>query len=99
MIQVVWEFRVRPDQREAFEYYYGGAGHWANLFRKSPAYVETILARDVETPLRYLVTDVWENAEAYRNFKGRFQDEYEQLDKTCEQFTLEERCWGVFQIG
>ena len=98
MIHIVWEFYIRPDRREAFERYYSSAGQWAALFRKSSAYRETILTQDLEVPARYLLTDVWEDFPAFQDFKQRFQAEYEQLDKLCEPFTVEERCLGIFQI-
>ena len=98
MIHIVWEFRIRSDKREAFERYYSSAGYWAELFRKSPAYRETILTQDVEASDRYLLTDVWENLHAFHDFKQRFQNEYERLDKVCEPFTTEERWLGVFQV-
>ena len=49
----------------------GTAGDWARLFRRGEGYVGTVLLRDLATPGRYLVTDTWRDAAAYRAFKER----------------------------
>lgn len=98
MVHIVWEFLVRPEQSLAFEAYYSSAGHWAKLFRRSPAYVVTTFAHDIENPTRYLVTDVWTTLDDFRDFKQHHLAEYEQLDKTCAAFTAEEKYWGAFQV-
>ena len=97
MVHIVWEFRIRPEQQQTFEQYYGGDGHWVKLFQHSSAFVATSCARDVEDPLRYLVTDMWNSLEAYQDFKQAYRIEYEQMDKICEAFTVEEKYWGTFQ--
>ena len=98
-IHIVWEFKVRPEQWEAFEAHYSSDGHWVELFRCSRAYIATTCAHDVQDSDRYLVTDVWESLEAYLDFKQKNQAEYEQLDKICQAFTLGETFIGAFQIG
>jgi heme-degrading monooxygenase HmoA len=98
LILIIWEFLIKPEKRAEFEQYYAAEGHWAELFRQSPAYQGTTLAQDIARPVRYLVTDVWENLEAFYHFKQSFGDDYERLDKLCEQFTEEERHLGIFQI-
>lgn len=97
MIQILWEFVIQPDRRAEFEQHYATEGHWAKLFRQSPAYRGTTLVQDIERPERYLVTDVWQNLEAFSHFKQDFGEDYERLDRLCEQFTVEEHCWGIFQ--
>lgn len=98
MVHIIWEFLVRPEHQIAFEAYYASEGHWARLFRHSPAYVTTTFAYDNDNPTRYLVTDVWHTLDAFRDFKQRYLAAYEQLDKTCEAFTLEEKYWGAFHV-
>ena len=46
MIQLVWEFIVRPDDIREFETHYSSGGTWAELFRKSAGYRGTVLWRD-----------------------------------------------------
>lgn len=99
MVHIVWEFLVRPEQSLTFEAYYSSTGHWAQLFRRSPDYVGTTLAHDLENPARYLVTDVWTALDDFRDFKHHHLAEYEQLDKTCEAFTVEEKYWGTFHVA
>jgi heme-degrading monooxygenase HmoA len=98
LIHIIWEFLINLEKQAKFEQYYASNGHWAGLFRRSPAYQGTTLAQDIERPERYLVTDVWENLEAFHHFKQSFGDDYEQLDKRCQQFTEAEQCLGIFQV-
>jgi heme-degrading monooxygenase HmoA len=98
VIYIVWEFLINPEKRAEFEQYYAPNGHWAKLFRQSPAYQGTTLAQDIERPERYLVTDVWHDLTAFQSFKHSFRHDYEQLDKLCEQFTEAEHCLGIFQV-
>ena len=43
MIHVVWEFQVSQQHCVEFEKAYKGDGIWAQLFRRDPAYVKTVL--------------------------------------------------------
>lgn len=92
----VWEFRVRPGQDTAFLEHYGPEGTWARLFRRAPGFVETLLLRDLEAPLRFLTVDRWESAAAYREFRQRFDAEYLELDRLCEGLAETEVPLGQF---
>jgi hypothetical protein len=56
---VIWEFQVKPEAQFSFEQFYGPAGDWANLFRRSTDFRGTQLVRDIDRPLRYLILDRW----------------------------------------
>ncbi len=54
-----WEFEVDPDFETEFVRHYGPAVTWAQLFRQSPDYIETLLLKDNQVPGRYLTLDRW----------------------------------------
>ena len=92
----LWEFEVSPELVADFEQYYGAVGAWAQLFRRSPDYIETLLLKDRAVPGRYLTVDRWRSEEAYLAFKSTFATQYAQLDSECEQLTVGERSLGAF---
>jgi len=97
VIYVVWEFRVKKGKQRKFVQHYSSNGEWAKLFRRRAGYVETILWRDRAERERYLLTDIWRSFDSYQEFKKRFRSEYEEMDRKCEAFTVDERCIGIFQ--
>jgi heme-degrading monooxygenase HmoA len=94
---VVWEFRVRAGREAEFERRYGADGDWVGLFRRGEGYVGTALLRDRAAPGRYVLTDTWRDAAAYRAFKQRYADAYAALDLECTALTEDERCLGEFE--
>ncbi len=96
LIQVVWEFRVKPGCEEEFEARYANNGSWAHLFRKSAGYLGTVLLRDQGQPRHYLLTDLWRDLASLEAFRREFAREYEALDRSCEALTEEERLLGYF---
>jgi hypothetical protein len=98
VIYILWEFKISPENRAEFELAYRGDGVWAELFRRDPAYMKTILLKDIEGELgRYVTVDVWENRSAYSQFKDRFAHEYSDIDRRCEALTDSERLIGIFE--
>ena len=94
---VIWEFRVRPSERRAFEKIYGPDGDWAKFFRRNNEYIRTDLIRDRQSPLRYLTLDFWTSPNAYQRFKKESQTEYAAIDKQCAALTTKERLVGEFE--
>jgi len=97
MTYILWEFTVSAEQSPAFENAYKADGVWAQLFRRDPAYVETVLVADREQPGRYVTIDVWEDRNSYLSFKERFAGDYRKIDEECEKLTLSERLIGIFE--
>ena len=97
MIHVLWEFIVAPEQRAAFEAAYKSNGVWVQLFRRDPAYRETLLLHDSKLPGRYVTVDVWEDGDSYAQFKNCFAAEYQKIDQECEALTQSERHIGTFE--
>jgi heme-degrading monooxygenase HmoA len=96
LIEILWEFIVRKDQQSEFERHYNSTGSWAQLFHKSPAFRSTALLRGPGG--RYVTRDIWENIEAFRDFRRRLALEYDELDRVCERYTESERELGVFEV-
>ena len=92
----VWEFHVPLALQAEFEQHYGPGGTWAQLFRGSAAYIETILLKDRSTVERYVTVDRWRDEEAFRVFRSSFSQQYEQLDRECERLTVGEKLVGEF---
>ena len=97
MVQVVWEFRVKPGREEEFEARYGRGGDWERLFRRSSDYRGTVLLRDEGSPPRYLTLDSWTGRAALEDFRREFAPQYEALDRDCENLTEDERLVGCFR--
>ncbi len=98
MIEVIWEFRVKPQHLAEFEMNYSSLGPWATLFRGSPAYRSTRLVRDREDRVRFLTIDIWDDLAAYESFRGEHADRYQELDRSFEKLTESERFVGIFEV-
>lgn len=94
----VWEFRVRDQQLASFVAAYGPEGHWVQLFRRASGYLRTELFRDLDDPARFVTVDYWTSREAALELRVRFRNEFEALDAQGEEYTLEERQLGEFEV-
>jgi heme-degrading monooxygenase HmoA len=94
----VWEFRVPPEKRTEFEIAYGPGGPWQELFRRARGYVGTELLSDEADDTRYLTIDYWISREAFDELRSAFADEFEAIDRRCEELTSSERPLGDFRI-
>lgn len=98
MVQLVWEFVVRPDKIREFERHYCAAGTWATLFRRSAGYRGTELLRELTGQNRYLTIDRWDDLASHRAMRRNFAKEYEELDRMCEVLTESEGHVGDFEV-
>jgi heme-degrading monooxygenase HmoA len=98
MIEILWEYRVREDRREEFERIYGHDGMWAQFFSRDAEYLGTSLLRDVLDPLRYSTQDRWTSRAAYNSFRNGHAAEYQELDRSTENLTTEDRFLGIFEV-
>ena len=98
MIEILWEFKVRPGQRADFERDYSSSGVWAKFFNMDPAYCGTVLLRDASHPDRYLTRDRWHDLNSFHSFKERFQAKYTKINRQCEAYTIEEDYLGAFEV-
>ena len=95
MVQIIWEFRVRPECVQEFESHYGSRGTWAKLFERSAEFQGTALVRDMHDTQRYLTIDRWLGVESFEKFRREFREEYEHLDHRCERLAESECRIGV----
>ena len=93
---VLWEFRVAPRKRRAFERAYGPNGNWATFFRKGKGYLGTELVRDDQDAGRYLTLDFWQSRKHYENFTKQNRKRYQSIDEKCEALTTSESEIGQF---
>lgn len=94
MYVIIWEFRVDPSHRAAFEQAYGPAGAWAQLFARDAEFRGSQLLHDGR---RYLTVDSWSGKAAYDAFRERVAAEYSSLDARCEAYTIDETPIGAFE--
>jgi heme-degrading monooxygenase HmoA len=99
MLVIVWEFRVRSERIADFLAAYCPGGDWDRLFRRGEGYLSTELLRDQRDDSRFLTIDRWASREARDGFHLRFQQEYDALDRKCEELTLEETPIGDFSFS
>jgi heme-degrading monooxygenase HmoA len=96
MFHILWEFNVRPEFWSIFREEYSSNGIWAQLFRQAKGYRGTTLLIDPIQPFRALTVDRWDREEDFDDFKHKFADEYQVLDKRCELYTTDEKLIGRF---
>jgi len=92
----IWQFEVAPENQGEFLHHYGPDGTWAQLFRRTPGYLETLMLQDERSPTRYLTVDRWASREAHDAFLQAHRAEYEQVDRLCESLTMAETSLGSF---
>ncbi len=96
----IWEFVVKDSSNAEFEEAYGADGAWAELFRRGSGYLKTDLIRDQSNSQRYFTIDHWRSREGYSEFRRDFDAAFEELDKYCEDLTVQESKIGEFtKIG
>jgi len=98
MYLIVWEFRVKRQQQDAFRSAYGSDGAWIGLFRQAAGYLGSELLVDERDERRYLTTDRWSSRAAYEAFRAAWQEDYRALDLACESLTEQERLVGAFSL-
>lgn len=92
----IWRYTIEPARRSDFLAAYKPTGKWTRLFSRDPSYIETVLLQDDEDENQYVTIDYWESRAGRDAFRQRFSDEFEKLDRTCEDFTRIERFIGDF---
>lgn len=92
----IWQYVIYPEHRAAFLAAYEPGGEWSRLFGRDPAYIETILLRDLEDDCKYMTIDVWASKVDRDAFQEQNADEFATLDRKCEAFTRHELLVGNY---
>ena len=92
----IWQYEIHPARREEFLAAYNPNGEWANLFSSDPSYLGTRLLQDAEDENRYATIDYWTSRADRDDFRVRFAEEFDQLDRRCENFTRGEKFIGDY---
>lgn len=98
MFVVVWQFEVAEEKTAQFEAAYGAQGAWAKLFATSANHLGTELLQDAYIPGCYLTIDRWTSEEDFRNFRKEHDQQYEALDRQCDDLTAKETRIGAYKI-
>ena len=93
---IIWEFRITPRKRLAFERAYGPDGEWAKFFEKGIGYLGTELIRDARESDRYITLDYWKSRTDHETFKQQNRKMYEIIDERSEALTTKEVEIGKF---
>jgi heme-degrading monooxygenase HmoA len=98
MFVVVWQFEIAEEKVAGFEAAYSPEGAWAQLFRASSDYRGTELLCDAYISGSYLTIDRWSSEEAFRAFRKDHDQEYETLDRKCDELTAKETRIGAYTV-
>lgn len=92
----VWKYTIEPGRRQEFLEAYRPGGEWAQLFARDPSYIETKLLQDSRDENRFMTIDIWTSRAERDSFRKRYAAEFDDLDRRCEAFTLEESFVGDY---
>ena len=98
MIEIVWEFIVKPEAQGQFELVYGPGGAWGKLFGKTPGFRGTTMLNDTQNPRRYLIIDLWDAEDQQEQALTEHADEYAKLNADLEGWTEVRAKVGVFRV-
>lgn len=93
---VIWKYKIKPENKEKFEFEYGGNGTWSKLFTKSESYRGSFLHKSEDEVDTYLLIDTWINKQTYEDFKKKNQATYNQISTGFEYFYRTEEKIGSF---
>lgn len=96
-IRILWEYEIHEKFRDHFVKAYEPQGVWAKLFSRYKGHVKTELIRDMDQPNRFITIDYWQSYSAFSIMKHTISDEYDELDRQCDAYTLSEKYIGCFQ--
>jgi hypothetical protein len=97
MFLIIWSYTVHANHLNTFIEYYHRAGVWVNFFQPSPHYLGTDFFQ-TENENQFITIDTWTSEQAYRNYIADNKKQYDELDKQCEGFTVEEALVDTFYL-
>jgi hypothetical protein len=98
MVEIVWEFVVKEEDRGQFELAYGPGGAWSKLFARCPGFRGTTVLRDTKDPWRYLTIDLWETAAQREQALAEREAEYSDLEAAFGEWAESRTEVGTFSV-
>ncbi|MBE2266612.1 MAG: hypothetical protein IAE80_00170 [Anaerolinea sp.] len=98
MIQIVWEFIVKPEAQGKFELVFGPGGAWGKVFDKAQGFRGTTMLNDTVNLRRYLIFDIWDSDILRQQALKAYADEYATLSADLAAWTESRVEVGVFRM-
>lgn len=95
MYTIIWQYTINPTHRESFIEFYNSQGTWVKFFQQSADYVGTDFLQS-ENENQFMTIDMWLSQHAYEQFLEEHKEKYQEIDKLCEGFTVEEILIGKY---
>jgi quinol monooxygenase YgiN len=96
MITIVWDYIINPEHRDDFLKFYNASGEWVKFFRQAKGYIDTELLESAQHKEVFMTIDRWTSEVAYDEFLKEHAAHYEELDRVCAAFTIQERFVGKY---
>jgi hypothetical protein len=96
MYTIIWQYTINPVHLETFVEFYNSNGTWAQFFQQSPDYVGTDFLKSEKNENQFITIDMWLSQQAYEQFLEDHKEKYQEIDKRCEGFTVEEALIGKY---
>jgi hypothetical protein len=93
---IIWRYKIKPENKERFEYEYGPRGTWFKLFSESINYAGSYLSRSEEEAGTYILIDTWTDKKSYEDFKDENRETYNRLSSGFEKLYEREEKVGSF---
>lgn len=90
MYTVIWKYKIKPENKEKFEFEYGRNGTWAKLFAKSKNYRGSLLYKSEDEVDTYILMDTWINKQSYEDFIETNKEKYNKTSAGFEYLYLSE---------
>lgn len=98
MVQIIWEFIIKEENRGNFELAYGPGGAWSRLFARRPGFRGITLLRDTKNPQRYLVIELGETEAQREQALIDQSTSYSDLEAALSGWSQSRIEVGVFRI-
>lgn len=96
MIAMAWEFDVKKGKQAEFEQFYGAAGEWTAIARRSRSYLGTSFLHDFAQPTRYLLVEYWSEMVVYERHQEDFRRDIERLERRRDLLLASCQPLGIF---
>src|SRR5688572_29313413 len=96
MYTIIWQYTISPTKRDSFIEFYNSNGTWVQFFQQSADYIGTDFLESEKNENQFVTIDMWLSQHAYEQFLEEHKVKYQEIDKLCEGFTVEETLIGKY---